>query len=304
MLFLAFSLCIAVGLTCILIKMGTTIQFEFKEINQPGLICNLLVHHYFIGPIIAFTICYLLKTPDYILYPLFVLSLTPATVAASLMTYSVDGDVSMAILLTLFSLLGSIFFTPFIFSLMIKYYPIDKKSHKVKLPYARMFGIMLYVCLCISMGYFNKKRLEKFIKYLQKLGMLCVFSAMILFFAMGSFIEAFNKKNVYKFLGSMILFSYLELIFAFFPVYYLKSKTKDAVIFSNICRNHAIGLAIVTLSFSNTKNHDKMITYTLTYSFVRDMCFLPYLLIMRKIRLGYFLYENKKPDCESIEIII
>ena len=90
---LAFSTCLFVALTLILVKMGTTIKREDVDVRHPKLFLHVFVHQYVIYPIFVFSVALLFKPQISQVYGMFVVALTPATAAASVSAYSVDADV-------------------------------------------------------------------------------------------------------------------------------------------------------------------------------------------------------------------
>ena len=103
-----FSYFLYVGLSCILVKMGTTIKYEDIDVQHPWLFVNVFAHQYILDPIYTFIIAYLLNPPIHQVYGMFITTLTPATIAASVTTYTVDGNVPLALAMSIASLVQSI----------------------------------------------------------------------------------------------------------------------------------------------------------------------------------------------------
>ena len=310
-LMLLFSYCIIAGLTTILIKMGTTIKYEDIDVKHPKLFINVFCHQYILDPLITFLIVLAFRPPITQVYGMFILTVTPATAAASVTAYTVDANVPLTLVLSMGSLVQSILFTPLIFSGLVHFYctfvKIDNKE-KISLPYARMFVLMSYVMVLIGIGYKIRQKcsenfVKKFGKILLRTSIFLMLTACGLYFASKTYIEPMTSYNPYKFYGSMLLMIFSQLLLAHFPIYLpmlnIEPKNKDAVVLATTRRSPGISLAITALSFQSSKNLGEIVAYVLVYGMIRDWTTLPYIMVLRKKRLGHYFYkkkQEKKPD--------
>ena len=308
-LMLIFSSCLIAGLTTILIKMGTTIKYEDIDIRYPKLFLNVFSHQYILDPIITFLIVLAFRPPITQVYSMFILTVTPATAAASVTAYTVDANVPLALALSIGSLTQSIIFTPLIFTALVQSYSILVKiddNEKISLPYGRMFLLMSYVMILIGIGYkIRQKFSDSFVKklggYLIKAAILLMLTAIGFYFASKTYIEPMTSSNPYTFYGSMLLMIISQLLFAHFPLCNLEPKNRDAVVLVTTRRSPGISLAITALSFQSSEHLGEIIAYVLVYGMIRDWSTLPYIMGLRKIRLGYYWYKDKKKGEQSDE---
>jgi len=306
---LIFSSCIIAGLTTIIIKMGTTIKYEEIDVRYPKLFLNVFSHQYILDPILTFLIVLAFRPPITQVYAMFILTVTPATATASVMAYTVDANVPLALALSIGSLTQSVIFTPLIFTVLVQSYSIivntgDKE--KISLPYGRMFILMSYIMILVGIGYkIRQKCSESFVKkfggYLVKASILLMLTAIGFYFASKTYISSMTSSNPYTFYGSMLLMIFSQLLFAHFPLCNLKPKNKDAVVLASTRRSPGISLAITALSFQSSKHLGGIVAYVLIYGMIRDWSTLPYIMGLRKIRLGYYWYKPKKQDEQACD---
>ncbi|GIS52359.1 MAG: hypothetical protein Ct9H90mP28_0750 [Paracoccaceae bacterium] len=298
---LIFSSCLIGGLTSILIKMGTTIKYEDIDIRHPKLFLNVFCHQYILDPLLTFLIVLAFRPPITQVYGMFILAVTPATAAASVTAYTVDANVPLALALSMGSVAQSIIFTPLIFTALLESYRIigniDNKE-KISLPYGRMFVLMSYVMFLIGIGYkIREKCSENFVKKIGKFflrsSLILMLTAFAFYLASRTYIEPMTSNNPSTYYGSMLLMIFSQLLFAHFPVCNLESKQKDAVVLVSTRRSPGISLAITALSFQSSDKLGEIIAYVLVYSMIRDWSTMPYLMQLRKIRLGHYCYKKK-----------
>ena len=289
--------------------MGTTIKYEDIDIKYPKLFLNVFSHQYILDPIITFLIVLAFRPPITQVYSMFILTVTPATAAASVTAYTVDANVPLALALSIGSLTQSIIFTPLIFTALVQSYSIiintgDKE--KISLPYGRMFLLMSYVLILIGIGYKIRQKcsdsfVKKFGRYLLRGSIFLMLTAMGFYFASKTYIEPMTSNNPSTFYGSMLLMIFSQLLFAHFPLCNLEPKNRDAVVLVTTRRSPGISLAITALSFQSSEHLGEIIAYVLVYGMIRDWSTLPYIMGLRKIRLGHYWYKDKKKDEQSNE---
>tara|TARA_A100001015_G_scaffold320161_1_gene445571 strand:- start:1797 stop:2690 length:894 start_codon:yes stop_codon:yes gene_type:complete len=290
--------------------MGTTIKYENIDIQHPLYFLNVFVHQYIWDPLYTFFIVVLIKPPIHQVYGMFIATLTPATVAASVTTYTVNGDVPLAVAMSIASLLQSIILTPILFSIMVKMYVRTLKKdgdEKIVMPYLRMFGLMMYVIVLIGTGFFFRRNIRASIvnptaRYLQRATIFFMLIAFGCFFASSVFIKAITPSNPLSYFGSIIILTYGPLVSAYFPTYMMKSvKKKDSIILVITRRSPGISLAIATLSFQNTDHYGSVVGYILVFGMIRDWAFMPFLMYLRKKRLGHFFFsKDNHPESNAV----
>lgn len=301
-----FSIFLFIALTFILIKMGTTIKYEDIDVRHPYLFLNVFAHQYIIDPFLALFISIAFTPPIYHVYGLMIMSLTPSTGAASVATYTVDGDVPLALAMATGSLIESVIFTPLMFTLMIKLY--SKFSNKegmddIELPYLRMFYLMIYVLFIIGLGYKlrqkgKKETVDKIGKYFQKISLFFLFSAFSCYIASKSFIQSMTPNNPYIYFGSMIAMIYGQLLIGHIPICNIEDKKKDASVMVSTRKSPGIALAIAAMSFQRDKKCGEVVGYILIYSIVRDLFTMPYIMGLRKKRIGHYFFSYKRKEIE------
>ena len=131
--------------------------------------------------------------------------------------------------------------------------------------------------------------------YLERCSIVFMLTAFTFFFASSFFLKAMNPSNPLSYFGSIFILTYGSLILAYFPTYMMNDiPKKDAVVLVITRRSPGISLAIATLSFHNTEYYGSVVGYILVFSMIRDYIFMPFLLVLRKKRLGHYLYSSKK----------
>ena len=303
-LMIVFSGGLISGLSLILTKMGTTITKNDIDIKHPELFLNVLVHHFILDPAINILLAIIMKPPVHQVYGMFVQALTPATASASVLAYSVNGNVPLAIVLSMISLSSSVVFTPLGFSIMVRIYKRFSNTlddNTISLPYFRMFGIMIYVLSCVGTGYkirekYTDKTVEKIRKICTRLGALSIVLAFSCYFASKSFIRSMNAKNPIQYFGSMIIITYSMMMLSYCPVCMLPDDNKDTVAIVNIARSPGISIAIAALSFQKSDYYGEIIGYLLVFGMVRDWCTLPCIMLLRKRRIGHYFLKKQILD--------
>ena len=162
-----------------------------------------------------------------------------------------------------------------------------------------MCGVMTYVLFLVGFGYKLRQKLKE--SLITKIGMYCQRTSIFLLFIAIScflspvFIKSMTPKNPISYFGSIMLLTYGYLILAYVPCTQIPIHQKDAIILVTTRRSPGISLAITVLSFHNSKYYSDIVGYVLVYGMIRDWLFMPYLMMLRKKRLGYYWYTKKTP---------
>ena len=304
-----FTGSIFLGLTCILTKMGTTLEYKSLNISHPKLFINILTHHYILDPFYTFLLTIAMKPPIYQVIGMYVSSLTPATAASSVLTYTVNGNIPLSIALSMCSLISSVILTPAIFTLMFSMYKryanIDF-DEQLRMPYDRMFILMSYVLAVVGLGILikNKSDVKKVGYFLEKSAICFMLVACAAYFST-PFYNSVDTKNPYIYFGSIVFMVYGFLMLSHFPIICMKDDAtqRDAAIITTISRSPGIALAISSISFHDSKYNEKIVGFVLFYSFLRDLMTIPYLMLLRKKRLGhYFFKKGEEDEHEDVEV--
>ena len=301
-----FTFTLAGALTLLLIKMGTTIKYENIDIKHPKLFAIVFLHQYILDPLYVLVLAILMKPPLYQVYGMFTVILTPATAASSVSAYTVDADVPFALALSIASLVQSILLTPILFTLMMTVYAARVKSaaNSIKMPYFRMFILMSYVIMIIGIGYKMRQKMrsdlvDKIGYYFQNGSIILLFTAMGFFFSSKEFAESFVAKNPYSYYGSMIIITTVSLFKAHIPICNEETSKKDAAVLVIFRKSPGLSMAIAAMSFSNMESYGSIIGYIFLYNFIRDWVTMPYLMGLRKKRLGHYFFSSVKREREA-----
>ena len=134
--------------------------------------------------------------------------------------------------------------------------------------------------------------------YFQRTAIFLMIIALISYLASLSYIESMTSSNPYTFYGAMLLKIFGQLSLAYIPICNIEEKKKDAIVLVSTRRSPGLALAIAALSFENTEYYGDVIAWVMVYGLIRDTTTMPYLMGLRKRRLGYYCYK-KKTDSES-----
>jgi len=303
-----FTYTLAGALTLLLIKMGTTIKYENIDIKHPKLFAIVFLHQYILDPLYVLILAILMKPPLYQVYGMFTVILTPATAASSVSAYTVDADVPFALALSIASLVQSILLTPILFTLMMTVYAarVKEASNAIKMPYFRMFILMSYVIMIIGIGYKMRQKMrsdlvDKIGYYFQNGSIILLFTSMGFFFSSKEFARSFSAKNPYSYYGSMILITTVSLFKAHIPICNEEPSKKDAAVLVIFRKSPGLAMAIAAMSFSNMEMYGSIIGYVFLYNFIRDWITMPYLMGLRKKRLGHYFFSSVKREREAQE---
>tara|TARA_B100000609_G_scaffold22526_2_gene15993 strand:- start:5245 stop:6285 length:1041 start_codon:yes stop_codon:yes gene_type:complete len=304
-----FTYTLGGAMTLILIKMGTTIKYENINIKHPKLFASVFVHQYLLDPLYVLVLSILIKPPLHQLYGMFTVILTPSSAAAAVSAYTVDADVPFALALSIASLIQSIILTPFLFTVMLTAYAqiVKIDSNTIKMPYFRMFLLMSYVLILIGIGYKMRQKMKKELVdnigyYFEKSAIILLFTATGLFFASPEFKESFGSKDHYSYYGSMLIMSFISLFKAHIPICNEENSVKDSAVLITFRKSPSLALVIAAISFNDVEDYNKILGFVFLYNFIRDWVTMPYLMILRKKRLGHYFYSSVKKAREAKEL--
>ena len=312
------------GIGCVLVVMGTkTSVTDLRDtfVNKKTKIFFIVAQHYITAPIYAIGLVKILELDTPRALGLLISSVTPPTVAASVTTFMVEGDVPLSITASVTTLVSSFICMPLVFTGQV--YIINRDDVSLKIPYGQMCGILMYMVVLKGFGMGLKKyyeedkpeRLEKINKILKR---GAVFS---MFFALGMLVSSKKLLNSsfyagpgwYKHYSSCILFivgtglishiSYTALNNRICPNMQTNAKERDAMLLTTIRKNPAIALSVTAISFKDYLNDEDYSTaFGLVFvnAMLLDWCTFPFVGILRKLRLGYVFKKPESPESPSI----
>ena len=316
------------GIGCVLVVMGTkTSVTDLRDtfVNKKTKIFFIVAQHYITAPIYAIGLVKILELDTPRALGLLISSVTPPTVAASVTTFMVEGDVPLSITASVTTLVSSFICMPLVFTGQV--YIINRDDVSLKIPYGQMCGILMYMVVSKGFGMGLKKyyeedkpeRLEKINKILKR---GAVFS---MFFALGMLVSSKKLLNSsfyagpgwYKHYSSCILFivgtglishiSYTALNNRICPNMQTNAKERDAMLLTTIRKNPAIALSVTAISFKDYLNDEDYSTaFGLVFvnAMLLDWCTFPFVGILRKLRLGYVFKNPESPESPESPSII
>lgn len=293
------------GLGMVLTLMGVKMDTDaLKEtmVKSRSKIANIFGLHYILSPLCAICTSKILNLDHTRTLALYIISITPPTVAASVVTFAVGGNVELATSSSIFVLISSFFTMPLIFSLMITTSLRGSSVRKIKVPYDRMSGVLAFFVLCKAVGILIQKKVSEATK---KRIILCLkySSITIMVSAMGVYfifckelVKAtfyFGKSWEQHYFGCVI---FLFLYTSFTVASCLKDvEDRDAIIITALRKNPGITLSVGSLSLARleTEEYNKAMGMLLAYSIILDWCGLPVIIALRKLRKGYYCWKKE-----------
>ena len=305
------------GIGCVLVVMGTkTSIVDLREtfVNKKSKIFFIVAQHYITSPIYAVFLVKVLELDTPRALGLLISSVTPPTVAASVTTFMIEGDVPLSITASVTTLVTSFICMPVVFTGQV--YIINRNDVSLKIPYGEMCGILMYLVVLKGIGmtlkkkYENKtERLEKINKVLKCGAVFSMFFALLMLVSSKKLLTSsfYGGPGWYKHYSSCILFiigtgvishiSYSALNSRICPNMQTTIKERDAMLLTTIRKNPAIALSVTAISFKNYLNErDYSTAFGLVFvnAMLLDWCTFPFVAILRKLRLGYII--KKKED--------
>lgn len=281
------------GLGFILTLMGTKVTpAEIKNtITTKGAkIALITCHHYIITPLIAIIISLIAKLNEPRSMALYLLSVTPPTVAASVTTFVAGGDIALSLTSSVITLVCSFIFMPAVFWIQIKT-TRPKGIANLKLPYLEMTGILCFLVLSKLFGVLLKikydENLIKIRKCLKYTGIGLLVSS-IPFFIMSknlvrsSFYAGPQWEQHYI---ATILMVILSTISTYATSYQFRDhKERIALIMTVLRKNPAIPISVAALSFNESLGpnaYAKAFGMVFIAASITDLCTLPLVLFYR-----------------------
>jgi len=310
------------GIGCVLVVMGTkTSIVDLREtfVNKKSKIFFIVAQHYITSPIYAVFLVKVLELDTPRALGLLISSVTPPTVAASVTTFMIEGDVPLSITASVTTLVTSFICMPVVFTGQV--YIINRNDVSLKIPYGEMCGILMYLVVLKGIGMTLKKKYENNTERLEKINKVLKYGAVFsMFFALLMLVSSkklltssfYGGPGWYKHYSSCILFiigtgvishiSYSALNSRICPNMQTTIKERDAMLLTTIRKNPAIALSVTAISFKNYLNErDYSTAFGLVFvnAMLLDWCTFPFVAILRKLRLGYIFSKNQDNSLPS-----
>ena len=314
---------LSLGIGCVLVVMGTKTSIEDLRdtfVNKKTKIFFIVAQHYITAPIYAVGLIKVLQLDTPRALGLLISSVTPPTVAASVTTFMVEGDVPLSITSSVTTLVSSFICMPLVFTAQV--YVIDRDDVSLKIPYGQMCGILMYMVVLKGFGMTLKKYYEDKSERLEKINKVLKRSAVLsMFFALGLLVSSKQLLNSsfyagpgwYKHYSSCILFifgtgvishiSYSVLNSRICPIMKTNAKERDAMLLTTVRKNPAIALSVTAISFKeylNDKDYSSAFGLVFVNAMLLDWCTFPFVALLRKIRLGYVFKEPQSPQSQPL----
>jgi bile acid:Na+ symporter, BASS family len=163
------TLVLPIALAMIMLGLGLSLKSDdfFRIFKYPKAVAIGLIGQLVILPVIAMAIVEIIPMPPAIAVGLIVLALCPCGASSNMITYLAGGDVALAVTLTVFSSLITVFTIPIFTSLAVN--SLLGKSAIVALPIGMTMGqIFLITVIPIAIGMYIRYQFPKLARRLEK----------------------------------------------------------------------------------------------------------------------------------------
>ena len=163
------TLVLPIALAMIMLGLGLSLKSDdfFRIFKYPKAVTIGLIGQLVILPIIALAIVKIIPMPPAIAVGLIVLALCPCGASSNMITYLAGGDVALAVTLTVFSSIITIFTIPLFTSLAVTSFL--GKSAIVSLPIGMTMGqIFLITVIPIALGMYIRHQFSEIARRLEK----------------------------------------------------------------------------------------------------------------------------------------
>ena len=296
---------LSLGLGSILIMMGT--QTSISQLyntftTKKSKIFFIFTQHYIFIPLYAVGLVKAIDLDTPRAVGLLLSSVTPPTVAASVTTFMINGDVDLSITSSVTTLISSFIFMPAVFTIQI--YMINRDDISLTLPYLQMCGILIYLVILKGIGIFinykcreKVKIINRFIKFF---AISCMIFALVMFGLSKELVKSsfYAGKDWYKHYVSCILLIIGSGIISHISYSILNItdiKERDAILLTSIRKNPGIAITVAALSFKgylDNKDYNTAFGLVFINAMLLDWFSWPFIVTLRKLRLGYIFYDN------------
>ena len=163
------TLVLPVALALIMLGLGLSLKSDdfLRIFKYPKAVTIGLIGQLIILPVIALAIVKIIPMPPAIAVGLIILALCPCGASSNMITYLAGGDVALAVTLTVFSSIITIFTIPLFASLAVNYFL--GKNAIVSLPIGMTMGqIFLITVIPIALGMYIQYQFPEIARRLEK----------------------------------------------------------------------------------------------------------------------------------------
>tara|TARA_B100001094_G_scaffold100290_1_gene96390 strand:- start:1783 stop:2736 length:954 start_codon:yes stop_codon:yes gene_type:complete len=297
------------GLGLVLTLMG--IKLDTEALRQTVMesrvkIAKIGFLHYIAAPASAIITAKVLDLNEPRTLALYLVSITPPTVAAAIATFAVGGNVELASASSIIMLVGSFAGMPLIFSAMIQLTFRGSRVKKIEVPYPEMSAVLGFfvVCKCIGISIqkycgCTEKSKETTITILKRSAITCMLSGFIIFLVKckdlvkSTFYSGHGWQQHY---AGCVVFMALYIIASIVIIRdEQETRNSDAIIITALRKNPGITLSVAALSLRrlDEEDYNTAMGMLLAYGFILDWCGAPVILTLRKLRKGYYCYKSR-----------
>lgn len=269
-------------------------------------------HHYIIAPLLAIGIKEFLNLGLARTIGIFIFSVSPSSVAASVVTYLVKGDVPLCLTASVMTMLSSFVLMPGVFWLQTKIVNETDDINKLELPYFQMTSILGFFIMTNAVGMrirhiYEEVTIKRY-NYICKRIVLFLLLITLIFFILSkdllrnTFYSGDKWINHYISLASFIIISPCLTIISTRIFKIDDIKERDAIFLTVFRKNPAIPLSVAALSFKETlSSNEYYIVFGMEFitGMIMDLYGYPIVLILRKLRLGYYCCKGNPEDIET-----
>jgi len=299
------------GLGMVLTLMGIKMDTEaLKQTvkNSRCKIASIWSLHYVAAPLCAVATSKMLSLDNPRTLAMYLVSITPPTVAASVVTFAVGGNVELATASSIITLISSFLSMPLIFSWMIDTTLIKSEVRRIEVPYIEMCGILIYFVLCKGVGILIQKRSGEIRKKSITVGLkyssiATMLGALFIYFIKCSdLVEAtfYGGKSWGKHYFGCVVFMVLYTICCV-VVSLRDTQDRDAIIITGLRKNPGITLSVAALSLRRLEHEEYTMAMgmLLAYGMILDWCGIPVIITLRRLRKGYYCWKKKEEVIED-----
>jgi BASS family bile acid:Na+ symporter len=243
------------ALAFIMLGMGLTlVAADFKRVLLfPKAMTLGLFNHVFLLPAIAWTVIFLLDLRLELAVGLMILASCPAGPTSNLITHLSKGDTALAITLTIFSSLITVFTIPFVVNFAITYFMPDGKEQILPI-FDTILSVLFLTALPVAIGMLIK---YKFPVFAEKSGKpFKILSALFLVIIIASTLirERDHLKEFFVVAGpASLLLNVLTLGISYLLARLISLSTKQSITISieSGIQNGTLGIAIASTLLKN-----------------------------------------------------
>jgi BASS family bile acid:Na+ symporter len=243
------------ALAIIMMGMGLTLVIDdFRRVLlYPKAMALGLVFHVLFLPLIAFSVIYLLGLRTELAVGLVILASCPAGPTSNLITHLSKGDTALAITLTVFSSVVTLFTIPFVVNFAIQHFMPE--GQYTLLPLLRTFlTVILIIAVPVGLGMLVRRYFPHFAVRSQKTFKLLSALFLVLIIASALYKERENLKEFFLLSGpAALLLNVLTLSISFLLARLIRLNLRQSLTISieSGIQNGTLGIAIATTLLHN-----------------------------------------------------